>query len=293
MNFSDEEYVRLYVRDTVTWKLLEWQGQTVLLHMLRGKFDRSGVFDCDGHELSHAVTAVTGLPLEIVEFGLAKLLALKVWEHSGERLVWPAYLEAQTCARSDRARQRESREKRRSSALVTPVTKRDNCHDSSQASQTVTQSRAEQSRTENKPTSSLPPADAGSSPGGDVGLQTSADKHRKADARRVFEAWKQDTGHYRAVADEKRLRRIVARLREGFTPEELIAAISHRHHDPFLMGQNDTGKVYDGLETLLRDAAQVERLRDLAAPMQPADPRALPEPQRKSLADVMREQGLS
>lgn len=88
----------------------------------------------------------------------------------------------------------------------------------------------------------------------------------RAQVRRVFEAWQQDTGHYRKILDRKRGSRILARLREGFTPERLIVAISHRHNDPFLMGVNDRGRVYDEIETLLRDAAQVERLEALTAP---------------------------
>jgi hypothetical protein len=67
VNWGDEEYVRLYVRDTVTWKLLGWEGRTVLLHMLRGKFDRSGVFVTGGHTLSRAVTAATDLPPDVAE----------------------------------------------------------------------------------------------------------------------------------------------------------------------------------------------------------------------------------
>jgi len=86
--------------------------------------------------------------------------------------------------------------------------------------------------------------------------------------RRVFDAWKQDTGHDRAKLDQKRRSRIAARLKD-FTPEQLITVIEHRHHDPFLMGKNDLGKVYDGVETLFRDTAQVERLLDLTEPMRP------------------------
>lgn len=97
--------------------------------------------------------------------------------------------------------------------------------------------------------------------------------------RQVFEAWKLDTGHHRAKLSPKRVSRIRSRLREGFTPEELIAAITHRHHDPWLMGANDTGRVYDQLATLLRDAEQVERLRDLTQPLRPAKARSTRERQ--------------
>ena len=89
--------------------------------------------------------------------------------------------------------------------------------------------------------------------------------------KRVFEAWKHDTGHHRAKLSPERSSRIRSRLREGFTPEELIRAITHRHHDPWLMGENPSGKVYDGIKTLLRDAEQAERLRDLAEPMRARD----------------------
>jgi hypothetical protein len=98
---------------------------------------------------------------------------------------------------------------------------------------------------------------------------SSRELSEKAAVRFVFEAWRHDTGHHRASLDGKRIRRIVARLREGKTKEELVLAITNRRNDPFLMGQNDTGRVFDGIETLLRDNAQVERLRDLSEPMRP------------------------
>lgn len=89
--------------------------------------------------------------------------------------------------------------------------------------------------------------------------------------RQVFEAWKEDTGHHRAKLDRKRTARIKARLKDGFTPEELIQAITHRRNDPFLMGENDTGRVYDGIQTLLRDTEQVERLLALTKPQRERD----------------------
>jgi hypothetical protein len=91
------------------------------------------------------------------------------------------------------------------------------------------------------------------------------------DVAKVFDAWKQDTGHHRAKLDQKRTSRIKARLREGFTAEELIQAIAHRRNDPFLMGENDTGRVYDGIQTLLRDSEQVERLLGLTRPQRERD----------------------
>jgi hypothetical protein len=90
----------------------------------------------------------------------------------------------------------------------------------------------------------------------------------RAKARLVFETWKLDTGHHRAVLDRKREARIIARLRDGFTPEQLLQAIQNRRNDSWLTGER-SGRVYDGIETLLRDRAQVERLLDLTAPVAP------------------------
>src|SRR3954467_1418051 len=121
MNYEDEPYVRLYHTDTATWALLGWEGQTVLMHMLRGKFDRAGIFSCGRHEPSRAVTAVTRLPAELVEAGLAALLREEVWIVNNGQLVWPNYHHAQTCPRSDRLRQAESRKNRAKEALA-PIT---------------------------------------------------------------------------------------------------------------------------------------------------------------------------
>jgi hypothetical protein len=87
---------------------------------------------------------------------------------------------------------------------------------------------------------------------------------------RVFDAWRSEVNSPRSRLDRKRSARIRSRLAEGFSPEDLMQAIRNRRNDPFLMGRNDTGRVYDGIETLLRDAAQVERLMALTAPLKSA-----------------------
>ena len=162
MNFEDESYVRLYTRDTATWNLLGWEGQTVLLHMLRDKFDRAGVFDLGCHEPSRAVTAVTRLPEFVTSIGVAAVLREGVWVVRDGKLVWPKYVEAQRCKRSDRARQAESRRNRRDSALlkITPTTSQNvtASHEQSQPSQSVTLSCTELSCTDLNPPL-IPPFD--------------------------------------------------------------------------------------------------------------------------------------
>lgn len=156
MNYEDEDYVRYFTRDTVSWMALGWEGQAVLALMLHGKFDRSGVFDCDGHTPSHAVTLVTRMPEAVVEAGLGRLFKSKTWVHRDGKIVWPKFVEAQNCRRSDKARQRESRENRRREALGHEVTDRDQPSQpvtrGHTESQPVTPSLAEQSRAEDPPT---------------------------------------------------------------------------------------------------------------------------------------------
>ncbi|MDL4071730.1 replication protein [Klebsiella quasipneumoniae] len=82
--------------------------------------------------------------------------------------------------------------------------------------------------------------------------------------RLVFTHWQQEHDHPSAKLDDKRRKRIKARLAEGFTVDELCRAITGAKGDPWLMGKNPSRKRYDGIETLLRDAAQVEKLRDLS-----------------------------
>lgn len=110
MDFQDESYVRLYTRDTKTWLRLGFEGQCVLTFLIR-KLDRSGVLD-GIEEPAADVALVTGVPLAVVEVGLARLLERGVLELQGDRLVMPNYVEAQNCRQTDRVRKLESRAKR-------------------------------------------------------------------------------------------------------------------------------------------------------------------------------------
>lgn len=129
MHFPDESYVRKYTRKTLTSRLLKWQGRAVLDAML-GEFDRAGVFDLIGDPVE-CISTVTELPEEIVRVGLERLLATKTWTVTGTAIVWPTYVDAQACARSDKARQGESRKRRAANAVtrgtepVTPAAPRE------------------------------------------------------------------------------------------------------------------------------------------------------------------------
>jgi hypothetical protein len=76
---------------------------------------------------------------------------------------------------------------------------------------------------------------------------------------KVFDYWKEALSHPRSILDQKRKRLIEARLKEGYSEEDLRQAIRGIKNSPHNMGRNDTGTVYDDITLICRDAAHVER----------------------------------
>jgi hypothetical protein len=106
------------------------------------------------------------------------------------------------------------------------------------------------------PDSGLLTPDSGSPPTPPAGAET------------VFDHWKKVWDHPRAYLDRKRRKRIEARLKE-FNVEQLCDAISGFKNSQWHCGTDPKGdgKTYDGIDTLLRDTAQVETgMRLLAHP---------------------------
>lgn len=89
---------------------------------------------------------------------------------------------------------------------------------------------------------------------------TSERRENRTAAELVFKHWQVTWGHEAAKFDSKRRKRIEARLAQGFTVEQLCNAITGFRHSAWHTGMdpNGDGKIYDKIETLLRDAGQVE-----------------------------------
>lgn len=75
----------------------------------------------------------------------------------------------------------------------------------------------------------------------------------------VFDFWKEFFGHPRAFFDEKRRKAVRARLREGYSVDDLILAVRGCKLTPHNMGQNDRQEIYDDIELICRDTSHVER----------------------------------
>ncbi len=135
MNYSDERYVRIYIRDTPDWMIWPWESRA-LFPLLARKVDRAGVLDLGKHG-ARALAALVAMPVEVVAPGLDGLVedGCVVISSTGV-LVIRNFIEAQEAKASDKQRAAESRGRRRDLAaagrVVTPeqeteqtVTKRD------------------------------------------------------------------------------------------------------------------------------------------------------------------------
>lgn len=94
--------------------------------------------------------------------------------------------------------------------------------------------------------------------------RVSVDEVRRMKAEMVFLYWQARYDHPKSVIvkNDKRIAKIIARLKENDDDvSELLYALDGASHDRWIMGLDpkSEGKKYDGLETILRDRAQVER----------------------------------
>lgn len=81
----------------------------------------------------------------------------------------------------------------------------------------------------------------------------------------VFDEWKRVLNHPKAALDSKRKKRIQDRFGDGFTLEELKLVPLGVLNSPYHLGQNPQSTRYDGIDTVFRDRAQVEKFIELAS----------------------------
>jgi hypothetical protein len=137
MDWTNERYVRAYVRDTADYLVLSWQARGLWWEIIR-KADRSGVV-ATNHG-ARGVAALVRWPIEVVQDALAELVEDGCIQECPGGFVLPNYMPAQESAKSTSERKRESRESRR----LQMVTNRDpSGTNRDQESQSVTPSHTE------------------------------------------------------------------------------------------------------------------------------------------------------
>ncbi len=108
MRWEDERYIRLYTRDTLTWRSWGWQARCVFPLLMR-KIDRAGILDV-GDDAAAAIALVADLPTSLVSEALPDLLRTETLVLNGKSICAPNFIEAQETPQSDKARKRKSRE---------------------------------------------------------------------------------------------------------------------------------------------------------------------------------------
>jgi len=117
VNWQDEQFIKVYTRDTGEWTLLSWDAQALLLQILR-KVDRSGVLQLGKHG-ARVLPAALGHreQAERITAALAELTADGCVILRPECLVVPNFIAAQTSRQSDKARQQSARDRRRAESM--------------------------------------------------------------------------------------------------------------------------------------------------------------------------------
>lgn len=128
MDWTNERYVRLWVRDGMPWKRATWEARCTYAMLIR-KVDRSGVLGELGAATPEALAVMIEMPLAVVMVGEPQLVDLGIIvrrdTHGGSYFV-PDFGPAEEAVQSDKLRAANSRARRREVALgSTDVTKRD------------------------------------------------------------------------------------------------------------------------------------------------------------------------
>lgn len=275
MNFEDEEYVRLYSRDTVTMKKIGWEGRTVLWHIMR-KVESSGVLELeDGDDEAEAVALLCDVPVDLARIGLDKLASRGVTQRHGSSLVLVRFVEAQTARRSDRLRAQDYRDRQKiklleeieqSSRGVTAN------HDSSLPASPLhlpalpppAEERArdlESGISETAPTADLAPRPLSAARRQLLALQPA-----ESEDMAILRAWqtrfkKTDVG---STADRTAL--LADRRLEGMTHQDALDAIAGAAGDDWFMRQGAT------FSLIFRKAERFETYRDAGRALRGAAP---------------------
>lgn len=89
-------------------------------------------------------------------------------------------------------------------------------------------------------------------------------RHNWSDVEEIFVYWVKVMGKGKAVLSDKRKQLILKRLDDGYTTDDLRAAIDGCKQSEWHQGKNDRDTKYDSLELILRDSEKVEAFISMA-----------------------------
>jgi hypothetical protein len=108
LNWPDENYAKLYTRDTPNWLMMPWQARALLPLMIR-KADGAGFIATGDRELD-ALALVVMLPRDVVAAGLEALLDLGSVVRVGGGLELPNFVDAQSARKTEAQKKRSQRD---------------------------------------------------------------------------------------------------------------------------------------------------------------------------------------
>ncbi len=121
MNWADEHYVKLFTRDTVTWRSWPWQARALFPLLMRA-VDGAGMLSVGTRELGRSVALMVDLPADVVTPGIEALLADGTVELSSAGvMIITKFLEAQESRKTNAQSKREQREGEKSRARLAEV----------------------------------------------------------------------------------------------------------------------------------------------------------------------------
>lgn len=117
VDWANEDYVRIYTRETADDLDLSWESLALWRAMLT-RFDRSGLIAVKNGWAS--ISKLTRIPLSVVQLAGPELVQDGRVVQVASGFLAPNFTEAQTASKSDKARQREVRDRRRREAASQP-----------------------------------------------------------------------------------------------------------------------------------------------------------------------------
>lgn len=120
MNWPDEKYVKVYTRDTLTWKSWCWQARTVFSLLVR-KLDGAGLIETGRMDPVDALALQLDLPRDVVAVGLPPILECGTAETVPGGLLVPKWIEAQESTKTEAQKKRDQRSRVRDQRRIAQV----------------------------------------------------------------------------------------------------------------------------------------------------------------------------
>lgn len=108
MNWSDEHYVKFYVRDTLTWRTWSWETRVTFALLLR-KVDGAGIIETGNLEPAQALALQLELPTHVVAPAVEQLLSDGTVTRLAKSLLIPHFIEAQEARKSEAVKKADQR----------------------------------------------------------------------------------------------------------------------------------------------------------------------------------------